>query len=96
MEFIERHRYIPKVFQPYNCADVSELAPTVVASCGGSTTIGALYVIEEDKTVSDLQMIGRLDIKGNDQIKRVYGVNGISPTLTTCGGEHRSENFGFK
>lgn len=30
--------------------------------------------------------IGNLDIKGNDSIKRVYSPEGISPTLTTCGG----------
>lgn len=33
--------------------------------------------------------IGNLDIKGNDSIKRVYSPEGISPTLTTCGGGNR-------
>lgn len=51
LEFVERHGYIPKVFQPYNGADVSELAPTVTVSCGGSTTIGALYIIEEEQSI---------------------------------------------
>ena len=46
IEFVEKHGYIPRVFQPYNCADVSDLAPTVTASCGGTTTIGALYLVE--------------------------------------------------
>lgn len=46
IEFVDKHGYIPRVFQPYNCADVSELAPTVTASCGGTTTIGALYLVE--------------------------------------------------
>lgn len=36
--------------------------------------------------MSDLQMIGHLDIKGHDAIKRVYSPEGIAPTLTTCGG----------
>lgn len=30
-------------------------------------------------------MIGMLDIKGQDQCRRVYGVDGIAPTLTTSG-----------
>lgn len=30
--------------------------------------------------------VGNLDIKGNDSMKRVYSSEGISPTLTTCGG----------
>lgn len=38
-----------------------------------------------EKTNS-LNMLGRLDIKGYDEIKRVYSTDGISPTLTACGG----------
>lgn len=34
-------------------------------------------------------MVGRLDIKGKDQLKRVYSVDGIAPTLVTCGGDSR-------
>lgn len=33
--------------------------------------------------------VGTLDIKGNDQIKRVYSAEGISPTLTTMTGGNR-------
>ena len=39
--------------------------------------------------MSDLKMIGHLDIKGHDAIKRVYSPEGIAPTLTTCGGGYR-------
>jgi DNA (cytosine-5)-methyltransferase 1 len=35
------------------------------------------------------QMIGHVDIKGHDAIKRVYSAEGVSPTLTTMGGGHR-------
>ena len=35
------------------------------------------------------QMVGMLDIKGQDQCRRVYSVNGIAPTLTTSGGGQR-------
>ncbi len=33
-------------------------------------------------------MIGHIDLKGHDAIKRVYATDGISPTLTTMGGGH--------
>lgn len=33
-----------------------------------------------------LEMIGLLDIKGQDYIRRVYDPDGLAPTLTTCGG----------
>lgn len=32
------------------------------------------------------QMVGMLDIKGQDQCRRVYSTDGIAPTLTTSGG----------
>lgn len=34
----------------------------------------------------DCQMVGMLDIKGKDQWRRVYSVDGIAPTLVTCQG----------
>lgn len=41
-----------------------------------------------------LILIGRLDIKGMDQCKRVYSENGIAPTITTCGGgQHEVKIF---
>lgn len=36
-----------------------------------------------------LKVVGRLDIKGNDQIKRVYDTEGVSPTLSTMQGGNR-------
>jgi DNA (cytosine-5)-methyltransferase 1 len=39
--------------------------------------------------LSEPQMIGHVDLKGHDAIKRVYSAEGVSPTLTTMGGGHR-------
>lgn len=38
---------------------------------------------------NELNMVGKLNIKGNDSIKRVYHPEGICPTLTTMEGGHR-------
>lgn len=35
------------------------------------------------------QMVGMLDIKGQDQCRRVYSTDGIAPTITTSGGGQR-------
>lgn len=35
---------------------------------------------------ASINMVGMLDIKGNEQNRRVYGTDGISPTLTTMQG----------
>src|SRR5690625_3115211 len=39
--------------------------------------------------ITEPQMLGHVDIRGNDSIKRTYSTEGISPTLTTMGGGHR-------
>ena len=38
------------------------------------------------KDPQSVRVVGRLDIKGHDYLKRVYDKDGISPTLTTMGG----------
>ena len=48
---------------------------------------------EKNKNDNDLQLLFRLPIKGKDQIKRVYSINGTSPTITTVQGGARAENF---
>ncbi|PHD57689.1 DNA (cytosine-5-)-methyltransferase [Bacillus wiedmannii] len=43
----------------------------------------------ERKSDTEPHMIGHVDLKGHDAIKRVYSAEGVSPTLTTMGGGHR-------
>lgn len=38
---------------------------------------------------NNIEMVGLLPIKGNEQIRRVYGVDGIAPTLNTMQGGNR-------
>lgn len=39
--------------------------------------------------VVEPQMLGHIDLKGHDAIRRVDSTTGVSPTLTTMGGGHR-------
>jgi len=49
----------------------------------------AKYEDNRRQLVKQIERIGTLDIKGHDYIKRIYGTNGISPTLPTkTGGGH--------
>ena len=41
----------------------------------------AIELLKQDKNI-----LGLLDIKGMQSLRRVYNPNGVSPTLTTCGG----------
>lgn len=45
-------------------------------------------VVNETR-LNEINMIGMLDIKGNEQVRRVYGTDGISPTLNTMQGGNR-------
>ncbi|USL89226.1 DNA (cytosine-5-)-methyltransferase [Bacillus phage vB_BceS_LY1] len=51
--------------------------------------LGMDFTPETSKGDSDLQMVGRVDINGHDQVKRVYSPEGVSPALTTMQGGHR-------
>ena len=51
-----------------------------VGNAGGNSY---LYKVDE------INQVGMLDIKGNEQVRRVYGDNGISPTLNTMQGGNR-------
>lgn len=41
----------------------------------------------------ELNMVGMLDMRGNESIRRVYHPGGICPTLTTMTGGHRQPKF---
>lgn len=72
-EFIEKEGVFEKAGRFY---EVDGLAPTLTRTSADEKTI-------------EPRMIGHIDLKGHDAIKRVYATDGISPTLTTMGGGHR-------
>lgn len=51
-----------------------------------------IYIKSNDK-VNALDMVGLLDMKGNESIRRVYNPSGICPTVSTCQGGHREPKF---
>ena len=44
---------------------------------------------KQPKQIAEINQVGMLDIKGNEQVRRVYGTDGISPTLNTMQGGNR-------
>ena len=44
---------------------------------------------DSDNQKANIKVVGNLDIKGQDQIKRVYDPGGVSPTLSTMQGGNR-------
>jgi len=44
----------------------------------------------------EVNLLGRIDCKGHDFIKRIYDPNGLCPTLTTVtGGGATEKDYGF-
>ncbi|MGY6667036.1 DNA (cytosine-5-)-methyltransferase [Bacillus cereus] len=72
-EFIEKEGVFEKAGRFY---EVDGLAPTLTRTSA-------------DEKIIEPRMIGHIDLKGHDAIKRVYATDGISPTLTTMGGGYR-------
>lgn len=46
-------------------------------------------LVFENRNSNDINMLGLLNIMGNEQVRRVYGEDGISPTLNTMQGGNR-------
>lgn len=73
----------------FNCRnkinDIDGISETLCAAMGMGGNTQPKIIDTNKKCIQ----IGTLDIKGIDQIKRVYSTQGISPTLTTMGGGNR-------
>ncbi len=46
-EFYDKKGYIPKMFNPYNCSEIKDIAPTLATNCGGLTVSSTVLIIEE-------------------------------------------------
>lgn len=42
-------------------------------------------------TEPKIVVMGKLDIKGKDQIRRVYNKEYLAPTISTCGGGNKNQ-----
>ena len=56
-----------------------------VTAKGNQNWTGTFISVKEPQ----INMVGMLDMKGNEQVRRVYGADGLSPTLNTMQGGHR-------
>lgn len=87
-EFIKENRYIADKFNPYNKAEIKDIAPTQSTQCGSTTSSSAVLLKQEmcNKLIQD----GK--VKENDVIRHNYTTskngdciqsNNESPTLDT-------------
>ena len=45
-EFYKLNGYIPPLFNPYNCYEIGDIAPTITSQCGSTTTTGTILIRE--------------------------------------------------
>lgn len=67
----------------WNPTDGNVVANTLLAAANVRPSDNFVYVSDS------IEMVGMLDMKANDQVRRVYGTEGIAPTLNTMQGGHR-------
>ena len=53
-EFYKKHGYIPKMFNPYNCSEITDIAPTITTQCGSMTSSSSICIIEEIPQENDI------------------------------------------
>lgn len=48
IEFYKKNGYMPIMFNPYNKAEITDIAPTITSQCGSSTSSAAVLIIESE------------------------------------------------
>jgi hypothetical protein len=48
-EFVDKSGYIPMVFNPYNCTEITDVAPTLTSQCGSTTSSATVLIIESEE-----------------------------------------------
>ena len=44
-EFYKKHGYIPEMFNPYNCREITDIAPTLTAQGDSITKSGTILIV---------------------------------------------------
>lgn len=87
-EFAEQNRYIPKMFNPYNLAEIEDKSPALTAQGNSQTKSSTVMMFEP------LQL-GHIS-NTNAQANRVYSVHNKSVTLKANGGGGGSKTGLYK
>ena len=45
-EFYEKNGYVPGLFNPYNCSEIIDYAPTITTYCGSTGSSATVLIIE--------------------------------------------------
>lgn len=83
VEFVERNGYFPMMFQPYNCSEITNISPTLTASCGCKTSSATVLIAnlgDGEMNKPGIIVLGNYSPSGHDASRIVDG-NGVAPTV---------------
>lgn len=49
LEYLKQHKTFPKMFNPYNQAEIIDVAPTLTCGCGSWQTSATVCILEEEE-----------------------------------------------
>lgn len=95
IEFYKKNKYVPTMFNPYNCQEITNISPTITTQCGSTTSSATVLILESEEDMDKLIQVGVLDGKKHEQSARIYSEDGICPTIMagsrrTCTGGYVS------
>jgi DNA (cytosine-5)-methyltransferase 1 len=90
-----------KLVEQLERENYSKDTPVVIDPSQAKREGRARVYVDESPTITardykEPRMIGHVELKGHDAIKRVYDPKAISPTLTTMGGGHREPKIAIE
>ena len=47
-KFYEKNGYIPEMFNPYNCSEITDIAPTLTSACGCTTASSTVLIVVKE------------------------------------------------
>ena len=86
-EFISKNGYVPKMFNPYNCTEILDIAPTLSTYCGSTTSSATVLIMEENMNNEIDELLKGTNYARNFGSKgKVQDLDGICDTLQAAMG----------
>lgn len=80
-EFIDKHGYIPEMFNPYNCTEIIDISPTITTQCGSIASSATVLIKDIHYRIRKLTPLECFRLMGfEDKDFYILKENGISDT----------------
>jgi len=80
-EFIDKYGYIPEMFNPYNCSEVTDISPTTTTQCGSTASSATVLIKDVYYRIRKLTPLECFRLMGfSDEDFYILKENGISDT----------------